>query len=192
MIQQSNKRVRRQETAQSRQQTLFQDKNKYKGHKSKRRAKLVDGQHPYAVILTCADSRLAPEIMFDARLGDLFVVRVAGNVANTCSIASVEYAVKYLKSQLVVVLGHESCGAVGAALSGEDYGHNLNMLIAHLKTAITRTCGKNKDVHLRRAIKKNAKLTAKYLKTRSPIIAKAKPKIVPAYYHLKSGKVDFL
>lgn len=92
---------------------------------SDRRFEIAKGQSPFAVVLTCADSRLSPEIIFDRGLGDLFVLRVAGNVADPDIIASIEYAVEHLGSSLVVVLGHEKCGAVKAALdaSGSGTGH---------------------------------------------------------------------
>ena len=89
---------------------------------SSRRDSLVKGQQPYAIILGCADSRVVPELAFDAGLGELFTVRVAGNIANTSSIASIEYAVAHCGSKLIVVLGHQSCGAVTAAIAGGDNG----------------------------------------------------------------------
>src|SRR5438105_3479472 len=85
---------------------------------AKRRAELAAGQHPFAVVLTCADSRVAPELVFDAGLGELFVLRVAGNIADPAVVGSIEYAVEHLHTPLIVVLGHESCGAVAAALDG--------------------------------------------------------------------------
>src|SRR5437764_668376 len=87
---------------------------------SKKRIELSEGQRPIAVVLTCSDSRAAPEIVFDKGLGVLFVIRVAGNVGGPAVYASIEYAIAELKTPLVVVLGHTSCGAVGAALKGKD------------------------------------------------------------------------
>ena len=84
---------------------------------SKRRNSLVDGQSPYAIVLSCADSRVVPELAFDTGLGELFVIRVAGNVANTESIASIEYAVAHLNTKLIMILGHQNCGAVTAAMA---------------------------------------------------------------------------
>ena len=103
---------------------------------SKRRGSLTGGQSPYAIILSCADSRVVPELAFDTGLGEIFVIRVAGNIANTSSVASIEYAVAHLGVNLIMVLGHESCGAVGAAIAGGDNGHNLNMLLAHITPAV--------------------------------------------------------
>ncbi|MEC9399182.1 MAG: carbonic anhydrase, partial [Myxococcota bacterium] len=82
-----------------------------------RRADLVGGQKPWAIVLSCADSRVAPELAFDTGLGELFVLRVAGNIANTDTIASIEYAVAHIGSPVIVVLGHQSCGAVTAAIA---------------------------------------------------------------------------
>ena len=94
-------------------------------HESDTRVReLVSGQHPHAVVLSCADSRVPPEIVFDQGLGDLFTVRVAGNIAGDAEIASIEYAIEHLHTPLVVVMGHQSCGAVAAAIEGgEAPGH---------------------------------------------------------------------
>lgn len=168
------------------------DKPIYDRHDADARAELVDGQHPFAIVLSCADSRVIPELVFDAGLSDLFVVRVAGNVANTSTIASIEYAVANLDVRLVVVLGHENCGAVSAALAGGEHGHNLNVLLAHLKPAVPKSAAKITGTTLKNAVKKNAKLTAKTLRERSTILDNKRLEIVPAYYNLASGKVDFL
>lgn len=160
---------------------------------SNRRNDLVGGQQPHTVVLSCADSRVVPELAFDAGLGELFVVRVAGNVANTESIASIEYAVAHLGSPVIVVLGHESCGAVGAALAGGDNGYNLNVLLSQITPAI---CACDDGAEVNTVVRKNAEMHADELVNRSAIIKGAvdagKLKIVPAYYNLDSGKVDFL
>jgi carbonic anhydrase len=164
----------------------------------KERADFSNGQKPYAAILSCADSRVSPEIMFNVGLDEVFVIRVAGNIADTTSIASIEYAVAELNTNLIVVLGHEGCGAVNAALANADgtldLGYNLNALLAHISPAVAAAGKKtaNPDARLAKTVKANAKLTAKELRTRSPIIAKARGvKIVWGYYHLIKGKVDF-
>ncbi|MBZ9629992.1 carbonic anhydrase [Salegentibacter sp. LM13S] len=158
-----------------------------------RREELTKGQAPYAIVLSCADSRVVPELAFDTGLGELFTVRVAGNIANSSSIASMEYAVANLGTEIIVVMGHESCGAVTAAMSGGDNGYNLNHLVSHIAPAIAAS---GKDAPVNDVVKKNAQLTAEELKTRSTIIKEAadsgKVKIVSAYYNLDSGKVDFL
>ncbi len=172
---------------------FVEDKLDGKLQDSARRNDLVGGQQPYAIILSCADSRVVPELAFDAGLGELFVVRVAGNVANNSSIASMEYAVAHCGSKLVVVLGHQSCGAVTAAMNGGDNGHNLNHLLSHITPALA-ACAK--DASVTEVVKKNAELTVKEICNRSSIIKNAVDsgdvKVVPAYYNLDSGKVDFL
>ena len=160
---------------------------------SSRRKSLLDGQEPYAIILTCADSRVVPELAFDTGLGELFVVRVAGNIANSSSIASIEYAVAHLGTNVIVVLGHQSCGAVTAALEGGDNGYNLNHLLAHITPAIVAS---KEGATVNDVAKINIELTVGELKNRSEIIRNAVDKgdikVVPAYYNLDSGKVDFL
>lgn len=160
---------------------------------STRRGSLTGGQDPYAIILSCADSRVVPELAFDTGLGEIFVVRVAGNIANSSSIASIEYAVAHIGTPVIVVLGHESCGAVTAAVNGGDNGYNLNHLVSHITPAIAASAD---DASVNDVVKKNAELTATELKNRSAIISGAveagKLKIVPAYYHLGTGKVELL
>lgn len=160
---------------------------------SSRRNSLTGGQDPYAIILSCADSRVVPELAFDTGLGELFVLRVAGNVANTSTIASIEYAVAHIGSKVIVVLGHQSCGAVTAAVAGGDNGYNLNHLLAHVAPALAAA---KEGADVNDVVKINAELTAKELASRSAIISgameKGDLKIVPAYYNLDSGKVDFL
>lgn len=172
---------------------FVEDKLDGKLQDSSRRKSLTGGQEPYAIILSCADSRVVPELAFDAGLGELFVVRVAGNVANSSSIASIEYAVAHIGSPVIVVLGHESCGAVTAAVNGGDNGYNLNHLLAHINPALHAS---PEGASVNEVVKKNAELSSQELQTRSTIIREAveagKVKIIPAYYNLGSGKVDFL
>ncbi len=157
-----------------------------------RRAELSTYQKPWAIVLSCADSRVVPEFAFDTGLGELFTVRVAGNTANTSSIASIEYAVAHLKTSIIVVLGHESCGAVTAAVKGGDNGYNLNHLLAHIEPAKT----KGGDAAINEVVKGHAKQTVDELQARSSILSGAVGdgalKIVPAYYQLGTGKVDWL
>lgn len=160
---------------------------------SSRRQNLVGGQEPYAIILSCADSRVVPELAFDTGLGEIFVVRVAGNVANSSSVASIEYAVAHIGTPVIVVLGHQNCGAVTAAIAGGDNGYNLNHLLMHVTPAIAAS---GADATVNDVVKKNAEFTVRELANRSAIISKAldegKLKILPAYYNLDTGKVDFL
>jgi carbonic anhydrase len=161
------------------------------GMNSEERGGLVSGQEPYAIILSCADSRVVPEAIFDADLGEIFVIRVAGNIANMSSIASIEYAVAHLGTKLIAVMGHENCGAVTAAIAGGDNGPNINHLCNHITPAIEASASSEvNDV-----VKVNAQLTAKELVSQSSIIEGALNdglKIVSAYYNLSSGKVDFI
>ena len=156
-----------------------------------RRQELADGQDPHAIVLSCSDSRVSPEIAFDAGLGDLFVIRVAGNIANSSSIASIEYAVSYLGVTLVVVMGHESCGAVNAVLEGGVAGINLNHLLEHIQPAVAASEERVVDVVARN----NVRLTAERLTLQSDIIRHAIEndgvKIVTAFYHLSTGAVEF-
>lgn len=159
----------------------------------KTKKELLKGQSPFAVILSCADSRVVPELIFNTGIGELFVVRVAGNVANTSSLASMEYAVAHLVTPLIIVLGHQNCGAVTAALQGGDDGPNLNHLLGHISPALKEASDPNS---VDEVIRKNAILTVSTIIKDSEIIAKAvkegKVKIVPAYYYLDTGKVEFL
>ena len=119
------------------------------------------------------------------------MLRVAGNIANTSTIASIEYAVAHLGTKLIIVLGHESCGAVTAALAGGDNGYNLNHLCSHIVPAIAAS----ESSEVNDVVRMNAKLTCKDLVSRSEIIAnsiKNGLEIVPAFYNLSNGKVDIL
>ena len=169
------------------------DKLEGKLQDSARRDALTQEQQPHTIVLSCADSRLVPELAFDAGLGELFVLRVAGNVANTSTIASIEYAVAHCGSTMILVLGHQNCGAVTAALAGGDNGHNLNHLLAHVAPAIASA---PEGSSVNDVVKINAHKNVEALSSRSAIIgdavASGAVKIVPAYYNLDSGKVDFL
>ena len=154
-------------------------------------AELARGQQPLTIVLGCADSRVAPEIAFDAGLGELFVVRVAGNVANTASIASIEYAVAHLGARLIVVLAHENCGAVGAALEGGDAGKNLNQLLEHIRPAVQASG----DGDVNAVARRSARLNADRLTTESEILSEATLhdglRIVTAFFHFTTGAVEF-
>jgi carbonic anhydrase len=158
-----------------------------------KRESLIDVQEPYAIVLSCADSRVVPELIFDAGLGELFVVGVAGNVASRSSFASIEFAVTHLKTKLIIVMGHQNCGAVTAAINGADNGPYINQLLSLINPAIAAS---PKLASVNDVAKKNAELTAEVLKNKSKIIKnvvdKNEVKIVSAYYNLDSGKVDFM
>jgi carbonic anhydrase len=161
------------------------------------REALITGQNPYAGILSCADSRIAPEYAFDSGRGDLFVCRVAGNFANDESIASMEYAVAMLGVPLILVLGHESCGAVDAAIKSiKDNstlpGH-MPSLVAAIGPAVNAVLPQGGDV-LNRAIRQNVLDNVAKLSSASPILSAAveqkKLKVVGGVYRLKDGKVE--
>ena len=155
-----------------------------------RREELIEGQRPFAVVLGCSDSRVPTEILFDTGLGDLFVIRVAGNVPNPSSIASVEYAVTQLETKLVVVMAHEQCGAVNAAIQGGIASANLGVLLGYIRPALELST-EGVDAVARR----NARNTADRLVTGSDIIRDATDRggvrIVTAFYRFTGGAVEF-
>ena len=163
------------------------------------REALVGGQNPYAGILSCADSRIAPEYTFDSARGDLFVCRVAGNFANDDTIASMEYAVAILGVPLIMVLGHDACGAIDATIKSlKDNttlpGH-LPSLVTSLTPAVKAVSGKPGD-QLDNAIRQNVIDNVAKLKSASPIlnsaVEKGKLKVVGGIYRLKDGRVEMV
>jgi carbonic anhydrase len=152
------------------------------------------GQEPPVAVLSCADSRVPPELVFGRAIGDLFVVREAGNVADTFSIASLEYSVSHHWTKLIVVLGHERCGAVIEALKDTDPGTpSLIALVKRIRDSFPRPDKGKKRDNIHAAVVANAKASADYLVAHSDVIAKAvKNKevgIVVAYYNMGSGEV---
>ena len=166
------------------------------GQTAERRTELANTQHPFATILSCSDSRVPPEIVFDQGLGDLFIVRVAGNVINDEVLGSIEYSVDHLGSRLILVLGHQSCGAVKAAketiaAKGKAPGH-IESLVTAIKPAVEATA---KD-DLETTIKANVKHVVETLRSSTPIL-KAKVdsgqvQVIGGYYSLATGAVTFL
>jgi carbonic anhydrase len=163
------------------------------------REALAGGQNPYAGILSCADSRIAPEYAFDGARGDLFVCRVAGNFAADETVASLEYAVSVLATPLILVLGHDACGAVDATIKSlkDDKtlpGH-LPSLVAALAPAV-KTVSQQSGDPLANAIKQNVLDTVAKLRSATPIlseaVAKEKLKVVGGIYRLKDGRVDLV
>jgi carbonic anhydrase len=159
------------------------------------RKKLVDAQFPIACIVCCSDSRVPPEIIFDQRLGRLFVVRSAGNVIDALGFASLEYAVRTLGVKSIIVLGHENCGAVQAALSDKDFPGHIPQLIKKIKPAVYEA-QKMQGNKLENAIMSNIRLMIKKLKTNQPVLAEEYKKhnlsIHGGYFRLQSGKVEIL
>jgi carbonic anhydrase len=160
------------------------------------RDKLSDsGQTPLAAILSCSDSRVPAELLFDQGFGDLFVIRVAGNVPGEDEMGSIEYAVEHLGVPLVVVLGHTKCGAVSAAVQGADEPGALGQLLARLKDAAQSVADLPAEAKVPAAVKKNVELGVSLLPAQSPVLAKAvkegHAKIVGAVYQLEDGRVVF-
>jgi carbonic anhydrase len=158
------------------------------------------GQYPKAVILSCVDSRVPVETVFDQGIGDIFVARVAGNFENKDILGSLEYACKVAGSKLVFVMGHESCGAVSAACDGIELG-NITHLLSNIKPAVeaVKTEGKRDSTNkkfVHDVVEKNVRLTIERVREKSPILKdmedKGYIKIVGGVYSLQSGKVELL
>src|SRR5436190_651799 len=128
-----------------------------------RRAETAQAQHPFAIILGCADSRTAPEIVFDQTIGDLFVVRNAGNLVDDHALGSIEYAVEHLGARLIVVLGHERCGAVSAALAGDTAPGYLLPVVRDIQPAVQAVKVKSGDA-TQLAVAENARLMAEKIR----------------------------
>jgi len=158
-----------------------------------RRLELSKGQHPFAIIVDCSDSRVAPEFIFDQGLGDLFVIRTAGNIVDDIAIGSVEYAVEHLGVRLVLVLGHEDCGAVKATVAGGKAEGHIDAIVQAIKPAVVIAKKKPGNL-LNNAIAQNVDMVVERLQTSQPILAHAlktdKVKIVGGVYNLKDGSVD--
>ncbi len=163
------------------------------------RQSLSAGQQPFATVLGCSDSRVPPELIFDQGLGDLFTVRVAGNIVDDATLGSLEYAVQHLHVPLVVVLGHSSCGAVQAALAGGSPPGKIASLVTAIQRALekaVRKPGETLDQALTNAVKSNVTRVVQQLRTAAPILSplvdQEKIMIVGAYYDLASGVVELL
>ncbi|HWQ19514.1 MAG TPA: carbonic anhydrase [Methanotrichaceae archaeon] len=164
---------------------------------SERRAEIVSAQHPFAVVVGCSDSRVPPEVLFDQGLGDIFVIRTAGEVMDNATIGSIEYAAEHLSVPLVVVLGHDSCGAVKAAVAGGEAPGQIAYLAEAIAPAVAKANETaTKDELLNESIDVNTEMVVDQLKSTEPILSEyvkeGKLKIVGARYHLDSGKVDLL
>jgi carbonic anhydrase len=156
--------------------------------------KTKSGQQPHSVILSCLDSRVPPEIIFDQGIGNIFVARVAGNIEDANVLGSLEYATKVVGSKLIVVLGHNDCGAVKGAIDNAELG-NLTQLVEQIKPAITGDKSDAKKM-VDETSRKNVKLTIENIlknsKVISELVKEGKVKIVGAYYDLNTGNVEFL
>ncbi len=159
------------------------------------RTALLEGQKPFAIIIACSDSRVPPEIVFDQSLGELFIIRVAGNVLDDFAIGSIEYGTEILGAKLIVVLGHANCGAVDAALKGLRFNNHIQEVLNAILPAIQDTKGTKENL-LEKAIKANVQNVEKTLKNSKPLLSKrieeGSVRLKGAYYHLDSGRVEFL
>lgn len=168
------------------------------------RAPAEEGQNPFAIILGCSDSRVPVETVFHQGLGDLFVIRVAGNIVAPSQIGSIEYACHNLGTQLVVVLGHSNCGAVHATVDSllqdpDNISPNIASIVDRVAPAVLPVIAKNTDLEqaelLQLAMRENVNYSVKGLKQRSSILKdlvdQGKLKIVGAEYSIETGKVDF-
>ncbi len=169
------------------------------GLKSSDRQRLTKGQHPHSIIISCSDSRVPPEIVFDQRLGEVFIIRTAGQALDLNAIASVEYAVEHLGTKLIVVMGHESCGAVAAALDtlgGKDAGSPaLNALVRDIQPRVNEFASKPRSKNIEDESWANVRGVAQDLVERSSIlrdkVMSGELQVHQALYHLGSGQVDF-
>ena len=160
-----------------------------------RQRQLASGQNPQAEILSCSDSRVPPELIFDEGLGDLFIVRVAGNVAADAELGSLEYGAEHLHIPLLVVLGHQHCGAVTAAVKGGKAEGHISALVNLLRPAVEKSRRLPGDA-VENAVKVNVEMIVKKLRTSTPIlaelVAQGKLRVVGAVYSLDTGKVTWL
>ena len=161
------------------------------------REQQAKGQQPYAIVLTCSDSRVAPEILFDESLGRLFVIRVAGNVADPVVVGSIEYAAEHLHAKLLFVLGHGSCGAVKAAVQGGELPPNIKTITDRITPAVdkARKVEKDADAVLGKAISENVnEQIASALRSSAilkELIEKHELTVAGGVYNIKNGEVSF-
>ena len=166
-----------------------------------RRAETACGQDPFAIVLGCSDSRVPPEIIFDSGIGDFFVIRVAGEVAGDQVLGSIEYAATHLNTSLLLVLGHTNCGAVSAAVSGDEGEGHMKAVICELceaAEASKNSCSENDgdDERVLAAVKENAMIIARKLRSSEPVLKKLVDDgsllVAAAIYDIKTGAVSIL
>jgi carbonic anhydrase len=170
-------------------------KPQYPRQDAKRRKEVSKGQKPFAVIVGCSDSRIPPELIFDQGLGDLFVVRLAGNIVDNVALGSIEYAVEHLGSKLIIVLGHGKCGAVTAATQGADAPGHVGTILKAIQPAVKKARKLPGDL-VDNAIRANAALVVDKIKSSKPILAemaeKGEIEVIGAYYNIETGAVELL
>ena len=160
-----------------------------------RRASVADVQAPFAAVMACSDSRVPPELIFDQGLGDLFVVRVAGNVIGSDALGSLEYAAEHLEVSVIVVLGHSRCGAVSAAIRGESGSPHVEGILAALRPAVEATAALRGD-RVANAAREHARRLVAELPTRSSVLRHrgdtGRLAVVAACYDVSTGAVERL
>ncbi|MBS0624561.1 MAG: carbonic anhydrase [Verrucomicrobia bacterium] len=168
------------------------DQSLHPDRTSERRQETAQVQEPFAIILGCSDSRVSPEILFDQGIGDLFIVRVAGNVLGPVELDSIDFSAFYLHSSLIMVLGHENCGAVTAVISGQT--KSIEAVANLIQPAAFKT-RHQKENRLENTIKENVRIVVKQLKN-SPVIAELirqkKIDVVGGYYNFHTGEVELI
>ena len=190
-------------TAEAAWEELMKGNERYVGGESankeivSRRAEVESGQHPFVTVITCSDSRVPPELLFDQGLGDIFVIRTAGNVIGPIVLGSIEYGVEHLHTPLLIVLGHEHCGAVTAAVEGKAEG-NIGTTLKEICTAVEIAKGTEKkgEELIEEAVDENIKLVIRNTLKKSTVVQglfeEGELKIIGAKYFLDSGKVEMI
>ena len=173
---------------------FVQQKQRNPNQTTARLTQVAEGQEPFAAILSCADSRVPPEIVFDQGLGDLFVVRDAGNIATPEEIGSIEFGAAVLGAKVLMVIGHSACGAVKATIKGDAVPGQIGSILEAIKPALANVTGEG-DEKLENAIKANVMLQMRRMQA-SPVLQQlvtaGKLKIVGAYYDLDTGVISLI
>ena len=162
---------------------------------AKRRAEVAQGQKPFAIIVSCSDSRVGPEVVFDQGLGDIFVVRTAGHVVDEVGLGSIEYAVEHLGSPLILVLGHERCGAVAATVAGGEAPGHIPSIVKAIKPAVAKSKGQTGDA-VDNAVRAQVLEVVGQLQKAGPLLAErvkaGQLKVVGARYDLDTGRAEVI
>ena len=170
-------------------------KQKHPDEDKKRRQEMLKGQHPFVVILSCSDSRVPPELIFDQGLGDIFEIRNAGNVLDEHVIGSIEYAVMHCGVKLIVIMGHQDCGAIAATLSGVSETKYIKSLEDSILPAVEDCKEKGLEINSDNVVKAHVMQDIEELLSQDTALVKYMKEhnveILPAYYHLDTGVVDF-
>lgn len=158
---------------------------------------VVKGQHPYAIIVSCSDSRVPPEILFDESIGKLFIIRVAGNVIDPVTLGSIEYAAEHLHAPLLMIMGHESCGAVNATIAGGETTPNIEKIIQRIEPSVEKAKHFKEHTHLSDlSIEQNVKDQISYCLKDSPLLQELVHKneltIVGSIFSISTGKVTLI